>query len=90
MSVPHVIVVHSVACHFCADAEKALAELGAEFPMRIELVAADSPEGRALVDSYRPGMFPLVLFDGVFFSSGRLPRRKLRARLAPYQAVSPR
>lgn len=90
MSVPHVIVVHAAACHFCADALEALAEIGCRFPMRVDLVEADSARGLALVAAYRPGMFPLVLLDGALFSSGRLPRRKLHARLSSRPAVSTR
>lgn len=82
MSVPTITVVHTPACHFCADAQQALAELGSEFPIRVQRVEVDSPAGRALVSEHRPAMFPLVLVDGAYFSAGRLPRRKLRARLA--------
>ena len=77
-----ITVVHAPACHFCADARDALAELGRELPIEVELVAAESDTGQALVATHRPGMFPLVLVDGVYFSTGRLPRRKLRALLA--------
>lgn len=90
MRIPEITVVHAPACHFCADALDALAELGRQFPLRLELVEAGSPRGTALVAAYRPGMFPLVLFDGGFFSSGRLPRRKLLARLLSSPAVTTR
>lgn len=77
-----IIVVHAPACHFCTDARDALAELGRELPIEVELVAAETDTGQALVGTHRPAMFPLVLVDGAFFSTGRLPRRKLRALLA--------
>ena len=90
MSMPTITVVHAPACHLCVDAQEALTALGQEIPIQVDLVEADSPAGTALVDTYRPSMFPLVLLDGAFFSQGRLPRRKLRALLASRQAVSPR
>lgn len=75
-----VTVVHSPACHFCDDALDALAELGTRHPLEVSVVEIDSPLGATLVAVHRPAMNPLVLVDGAFFSSGRLPRRKL-ARL---------
>jgi thiol-disulfide isomerase/thioredoxin len=85
--VPVITVVYAPACHFCDDAQVALAELGREYPLRVELVDADSPRGMALVSEHRSPMFPLVLVDGRFFSYGRLPSRKLR-RLLAREAVS--
>ena len=76
-----VTVVHSPACHFCDDARTALGELAGQFPLAVELVAASDPRGAALLARHRAAMFPLVLLDGAFFSSGRLPRRKLRNTL---------
>lgn len=72
-----VTVVHAEACHFCDDAEQALARLAEEFPLAVRVVEIDSLEGRQLVDVHRPAMNPLVLLDGAYFSSGRLPRKKL-------------
>lgn len=76
-----ITLVHSPACHFCDDARAALAELGADFPLAVELLDAADPRGRRLVDLHRASMYPLVLVDGVFFSFGRLPRKKLRKLL---------
>ena len=76
-----VTVVHSPACHFCADAQAALAQLGREFPLTVELVGAGEPRGEALAREHRAPMYPLVLVDGGFFSFGRLPRKKLRKLL---------
>lgn len=72
-----VTVVTSPACHFCQDAQAALADLARSRPLAVRVVAADSGEGQALVGAHGAGMFPLVLVDGVFFAAGRLPRRKL-------------
>jgi glutaredoxin len=83
-----VTVVTAPACHFCDDAQAALAELAIAHPLEVRLVDADSADGQALVARYRAGMFPLVLVDGAFFSAGRLPRRKL-ARLLAEHASTP-
>ena len=72
-----VTLVHSPACHFCDDAEEALDELGGEYAIEVSVVSIDSPVGAQLVSRHRPAMNPLVLVEGEFFSSGRLPRKKL-------------
>jgi glutaredoxin len=77
-----VTVVTTPACHYCADAQEALAMLARDFPLTVAEAAADSPEGQALLRQHGTGMFPLVLVDGDFFSAGRLPRRKLTRLLA--------
>lgn len=76
-----VTVVHSPACHFCDDALEALAELGASYAFDVSVVEITDAVGATLVAVHRPAMNPLVLVDGQFFSSGRLPRRKLTALL---------
>ncbi len=85
---PTITVVRTPACHLCADAQDALAEIGRSFQIRVEVLDLDTEHGQALVGAHRPTMFPLVLVDGVFFSAGRLPRRKLRALLATRAARS--
>lgn len=77
-----VTVVTAPACHLCADAQAALAELAQEYPLTVTVTAAESRAGQVLLGRYRTGMFPLVLVDGVFFSAGRLPRRKLAHHLS--------
>jgi glutaredoxin len=72
-----VTVVRSSGCHYCEDAAAALAEIGARHPLRVEYLDTASAEGADLVAGHRAPMFPLVLVDGQFFSSGRLPRHKL-------------
>jgi glutaredoxin len=76
-----VTVVHAPACHFCDDAERALATLAERFSLTVRTVDIESAEGRDLLATHRPAMNPLVLVDGVFFSAGRLPRRKLEKLL---------
>ena len=76
-----VTLVHSPACHCCDDAEEALHELSKDYPIDLWVVSIDSALGATLVAVHRPAMNPLVLVDGAFFSSGRLPRKKLIALL---------
>ena len=87
---PTIRLVSAPACHFCADARDALAELGREHPIDVQVIEADSDTGAALVAAHGPAMFPLVLVDGAFFSAGRLPRRKLRALLSTRASVGAR
>ena len=72
-----VTVVPAPACHFCEDADEALAELASSFRFDLEHVPAESAEGRRLIAVHRPALTPLVLVDGAYFSAGRLPRKKL-------------
>jgi hypothetical protein len=88
MSIPTITVVHAPACHLCSDAQQALIVLEQEIPFQVDLIEAGSVAGTALVGTHRPTMFPLVLIDGVFFSQGRLPRRKLRTLLESRKAVT--
>lgn len=84
-----VTVVHATACHYCDDAEQALASYAGRFLLDVRTVDIDSHEGRRLIAEHRPAMNPLVLVNGAFFSSGRLPRRKLEKLLASrYASVS--
>jgi hypothetical protein len=80
-----VTVVEAPACHLCEDAKSALAVLAALYPMTINVVSITEQPGLALMQKHRAPMSPLVLLDGVYFSSGRLPRRKLEKRLAKAQ-----
>lgn len=84
-----VTVVTARACHYCADALTALAELGQAYPLTVTELAADSWDGQALLSRHGTGMFPLVLVDGAFFSAGRLPRRKLARLLSARGTVAP-
>lgn len=77
-----ITVVESPACHFCADAHHALAALATNYAIRVETIDMRSEIGRALIAQHRAPMSPLVLLDGKFFSSGRLPRRKLEKTLS--------
>lgn len=72
-----VTIVPAEACHFCEDADQALAELAGTFAFDLEHVPAETSEGRRLIALHRPALTPLVLVDGAYFSAGRLPRKKL-------------
>jgi hypothetical protein len=74
-------LVEAPACHLCADAKSTLAVLGQRYPMTIQVLSIGSVDGGALMARHRAPMSPLVLLDGQYFSSGRLPRRKLERRL---------
>jgi hypothetical protein len=77
-----ITVVRAPACHLCEDAAAALAELARTFPIRVVAIDVGIAPGAALVRQHQAPMFPLVLLDGAFFSSGRLPRKKLAKALA--------
>jgi hypothetical protein len=79
--VTEVIVVTSQSCHLCEDALEGLAELTEEFVLQVREVPLESYEGASLFERLRPPMPPAVILDGLLFSSGRLPRKKLRRRL---------
>jgi len=81
-----VTVVEAPACHLCEDAKSALAVLAQSYPLRVDVVSITEQPGRALMQAHRAPMSPLVLLDGVYFSSGRLPRRKLERRLEKARA----
>lgn len=83
-----VVVLTSPACHFCADAIEALRELSHEFPLEVVELDIRSPEGRVVLDRFRPSMSPAVLVNGDLFSSGRLPRKKLRRLLESAESVA--
>lgn len=74
---PLVTLVRTEACHFCNDAHAELRRLADDGLIVLEEHDAESPTGKELISLHRPAMFPLVLIDGSFFSSGRLPGRKL-------------
>ena len=76
-----VTLVEAPACHLCEHAKSALAVLGQSFPMTVRVLSIDAEAGRALMEQHRAPMSPLILLDGQYFSSGRLPRRKLERRL---------
>lgn len=83
-----VLVVTSPACHLCEDALEALRELADEYPLTVRETTIDSEEGRAVLQRFRPPLPPFVVVDGDLFSSGRLPRKKLRRYLERSKVVA--
>lgn len=81
-----VTVVTAPGCHLCDDAHDTLEGLARDgAPLEVSLVDAASPAGMALISWHRPALNPLVLVDGAYFSSGRLPRRKLQALIEGFR-----
>jgi hypothetical protein len=80
-----ITVVEAPACHLCEDAKSTLATLAKTYRLTVQVLSISDKPGRALMDQHRAPMSPLVLLDGAYFSSGRLPRRKLEKRLAKAQ-----
>lgn len=83
-----VTLVHADACHLCEDAEAAIADLGARVPLRLSRVDAASETGRRLLMANRAGMLPLVLINGSAFSTGRIPRGRLRQLEAEHRTTT--
>ncbi|MFA5891112.1 MAG: glutaredoxin [Actinomycetota bacterium] len=81
MAIPRFTLVVAEGCALCEDALDGLSEIRMEFPHELEVIEAASDAGRALVAKSRPGMMPLLLIDGCEFSTGRVPRKKLRRHL---------
>lgn len=87
VAVPVVVtLVEAPACHLCDHAKSTLAVLAQSYPMTIYVLSIGSMQGGALMARHRAPMSPLVLLDGQYFSSGRLPRRKLERRLEKARA----
>ncbi|GEL97312.1 hypothetical protein CTE05_08590 [Cellulomonas terrae] len=86
MSVPprplvRITLVQTSGCHLCDEARTILAELAKDHPIEVDVLGAQSDVGRYLVKRHRPPLAPLVLVEDVYFSAGRLPRRKLERTL---------
>ena len=76
-----VTLVEAPACHLCDNAKSTLEVLAQSYPMTVHVLSIGSAQGGALMARHRAPMSPLVLLDGQYFSSGRLPQRKLEQRL---------
>ena len=84
--VPRATLLTSSACHLCEDAYRELSRRAERGELCLEVVSADSEQGRRLVAAHRPAMFPLVLLDGQRLGHGRLSRRRLEAALRSARA----
>lgn len=76
-----IVIVQAPACHFCTDADEAIAELASEYALTVTYLEVASDDGMDLMQRHGAGMSPLVLLDGGFVSSGRLSRGRLRKML---------
>ncbi|WP_202977059.1 glutaredoxin family protein [Ornithinimicrobium flavum] len=79
--VPRATLLTTTACHLCEDAHRELRRRAERGELFLEVVSMESDEGRGLVATHRPAMFPLVLLDGRPLGHGRLSRRRLDAAL---------
>ena len=77
-----VTLVEAPTCHLCDHAKSTLAALAQQYPITVHVLSMGDEPGRTLMQRHRAPMSPLVLLDGEYFSSGRLPGRKLERRLA--------
>jgi hypothetical protein len=88
-SVPriHVTLVTKSQCGFCEDAKELLARLAQAYPLAIETVKLDSPQGARLALEggilFPPGIF----LDGEPFAYGRPSERLLRREFARRSAA---
>lgn len=73
-----VTVVTTNACHLCDDAIDVLMKNAARYQIDVREVPSSCAEGSELITHHRPPMSPLILINGEYFSSGRLPRRQFR------------
>lgn len=74
-------ILTKAQCAFCDDAKAILARLEAEYPLAIEILDLDTPDGSTL--AIRGGILfpPGIFLDGEPFCYGRLSERKLRREL---------
>ena len=79
--VPQATLLTTAACHLCEDAHGELSARAERGELSLKVTDAESEEGRRLVATHRPAMFPLVLLDGRPLGHGRLSRRRLDAAL---------
>jgi hypothetical protein len=81
MTPVRVELVTAPDCHLCADAKRMLEAFARDWPLVIQEVAWDSPQGRARRDQdgilFPPGLY----VSGVYWGYGRLSRGRFRALL---------
>lgn len=87
---PHVTMIRTPACHFCHEAGETLGALALAGAIRLTIMESSSAEAQALIAHHRPALAPLVLLDEQFFSSGRLPKRKLARTLGELRMAGAR
>ena len=75
------LLVTSDACHFCEAAQKLIAALSDEYPIRLRAVDILSDEGHQLMRHNRVPFPPALLVEGDFHGYGRISERRLRRHL---------
>jgi Mg2+/citrate symporter len=64
-----------------------LEEFAPEYGLTVHETSIASIQGQAVLERFHPPLPPFVIVDGELFSSGRLPRKKLRKHLERMKAV---
>jgi hypothetical protein len=72
------ILVTAPDCYLCEHARQVLARLGCDWPLALQEVTWESPEGMALVRRDGVPFPPALYLDGTFAGYGRLSEGKLR------------
>lgn len=68
-------------CEFCEQAKEILSRLQADYPVKVETLDLNSPQGQTLAAQGGILFPPGVFIDDVSFSYGRVSERKLRREL---------
>ena len=76
-----VLLLTQSECVHCETALAVVDHLSTEYPLHLETLEIDSPQGRALAEQGGILFAPGVFLDGEPFSYGRLSERRLRRAL---------
>ncbi|MFG1710975.1 glutaredoxin family protein [Nonomuraea sp. M3C6] len=68
-------------CGYCDHAKQVLANVAADYPIRVTEIDLASDEGRRLAEEAMVLFAPGLLVDGEPFGHGRISERKLRRTL---------
>ena len=82
METIRVTLLITEGCHYCAHARQLLERLKGEWPLVVEEVPLDTPQGAASALRDMIAFPPGVYLNGALFGYGRLSEGKLRRRLA--------
>ena len=78
---PRLLLVTSPDCHFCAQGKEILTRLSRAYPLSMDEVPLESPEGQDLASRHGILFPPGLFLDGAFVGFGRVSERKLRRLL---------
>ena len=68
-------------CAYCDQAKQVLDRIAADYPLAVQCLNLESPQGEALARRVGALFAPVVLIDDELFSCGRLSERRLRRHL---------